>query len=273
MRRIYKAKKSTSLDHGNSWLGRSIFCFNVHRATFVIFACMCQLAPPEVWGLNLGATPRLDLLVVSALNPCLSTPPCSSQVDTEQDSLRTMEKHYDIIVVGAGVAGSAAATTFARQGHRVLLLERSLKQSDRIVGELLQPGGVIALEKLGLGTVVEGIDAIPVRGYHIYWKDEEVTFYYPSLDHGHASSSDTKGNARPEGRSFHHGRFVSRLRELAKKEARVTVVEGTATSLVTDKQTERVIGVECMTSEKHSGKVSYPNTTCNLSADHVAVLL
>ena len=54
-----------------------------------------------------------------------------------------MEKEtYDIIVVGAGIAGSAAATTFARQGRKVLLLERKLREPDRIVGELLQPGGV-----------------------------------------------------------------------------------------------------------------------------------
>jgi squalene monooxygenase len=102
-----------------------------------------------------------------------------------------MDKHYDIIIVGAGVAGSAAATTFARQGHEVLLLERSLKEPDRIVGELLQPGGVIALEKLGLAAAVEGIDAVPVRGYHIYWKKEEVTFYYPPINDGSSKTRST----------------------------------------------------------------------------------
>jgi squalene monooxygenase len=36
----------------------------------------------------------------------------------------------------------------------------------------MQPGGVAALEELGLGSCLEGIDATPVRGYHIYWGDE-----------------------------------------------------------------------------------------------------
>ena len=47
------------------------------------------------------------------------------------------------------------------QGHsrRVLLLERDLQQPDRIVGELLQPGGVLALQRLGLQDCVTGIDA------------------------------------------------------------------------------------------------------------------
>ena len=66
-------------------------------------------------------------------------------------------KHHeaDVVIVGAGILGSAMATTLARQGRSVILLEKSLKQPDRIVGELLQPGGVRALEKLGLrGTLI-----------------------------------------------------------------------------------------------------------------------
>ncbi|KAJ4292343.1 Squalene epoxidase [Kalmusia sp. IMI 367209] len=181
-----------------------------------------------------------------------------------------MGKHYDIIIVGAGIAGSAAATTLARQGYEVLLLERSLKEPDRIVGELLQPGGMIALEKLGLASAVEDIEAIPVRGYHIYWKNEEVTFYYPSLSQYyrkkksspyHRRSSGTEDHyTRPEGRSFHHGRFLSRLRELAQSETRVTTIETTATTIVTDKQTGRVIGVDCIKKGKYS-KVYYSNLT------------
>ena len=46
--------------------------------------------------------------------------------------------------------GCAAAVAFGKQGRSVILLEKSLKQPDRIVGELLQPGGVRALEELGL---------------------------------------------------------------------------------------------------------------------------
>ena len=41
----------------------------------------------------------------------------------------------------------------------MLLLERDLAQPDRIVGELLQPGGYLALKRLGLADAVLGIDA------------------------------------------------------------------------------------------------------------------
>ena len=66
-------------------------------------------------------------------------------------AVRRRENHEaDIVIVGAGILGCAAAVAFARQGRSVILLERSLKEPDRIVGELLQPGGVRALEQLGL---------------------------------------------------------------------------------------------------------------------------
>ena len=82
--------------------------------------------------------------------------------------------HYDVLIVGAGIAGSALAhalSTIPRPNGKLLriaLLERSLAEPDRIVGELLQPGGVAALRKLGLETCLENMDAIPVHGYCVY---------------------------------------------------------------------------------------------------------
>lgn len=57
----------------------------------------------------------------------------------------------DVIVVGSGILGSALAAVLARDGRRVVIIERDLKEPDRIVGELLQPGGCRALNTLGLG--------------------------------------------------------------------------------------------------------------------------
>jgi squalene monooxygenase len=56
----------------------------------------------------------------------------------------------DIVIVGAGIIGCALAVAFGKQGRSVIVLERNLQEPDRIVGELLQPGGVRALEKLGI---------------------------------------------------------------------------------------------------------------------------
>lgn len=62
---------------------------------------------------------------------------------------------YDIIVVGAGVVGCAAARAFGKDGRKVLLIERDWTEPDRIVGELLQPGGVNALRKLDMEGKLE----------------------------------------------------------------------------------------------------------------------
>ena len=101
---------------------------------------------------------------------------------------------------------------------RIALLERSLSEPDRIVGELLQPGGVIALKKLGMQDCLDNIGAIPVGGYCVINDQKQVHIPYPG---GH------------EGRSFHHGRFIMTLREKAKKAEGVDVIEATVNSLVT----------------------------------------
>ena len=56
----------------------------------------------------------------------------------------------DVIVVGSGVLGSTLSAVLARDGRQVVVIERDLKEPDRIIGELLQPGGCRALSKLGL---------------------------------------------------------------------------------------------------------------------------
>jgi hypothetical protein len=88
----------------------------------------------------------------------------------EDVSLRAGEKRNDVdcIVVGAGVAGAALAHTLGKDGRRVLVLERDLTEPDRIVGELLQPGGYLKLVALGLGDCVDGIDAQKVFGYALF---------------------------------------------------------------------------------------------------------
>ncbi|KLO20761.1 SE-domain-containing protein [Schizopora paradoxa] len=143
---------------------------------------------------------------------------------------------YDVLIVGAGVAGCAfahALSTITSPSHtkplRIALLERSLAKPDRIVGELLQPGGVIALRKLGMEDCLEDIGAVPVRGYCVVHEGKQVHIPYPG---GH------------EGRSFHHGRFIMALREKAKKAENVDVIEATVNSLVNDEGSGRIVGVK-----------------------------
>jgi flavin-dependent dehydrogenase len=58
-------------------------------------------------------------------------------------------QNYDAIIIGAGPAGSAAATVLAEHGHRVLVLERE-KFPRYHIGESLLPFTFHPLQRLGL---------------------------------------------------------------------------------------------------------------------------
>lgn len=167
---------------------------------------------------------------------------------------RRLYHEADVVIVGAGILGCAVAVALGNQGRSVIVLEKSLKEPDRIVGELLQPGGVAALEKLGLRDCLEEIDAVKVLGYDVIYYGEEVEIPYPAdarADGGQGSDDKSRTDEmrgtkrkRPEGRSFHHGRFIQRLREKAMQNANVSVVEATATDLVRCSYNGRILGVE-----------------------------
>ncbi|XP_078676133.1 squalene monooxygenase-like isoform X1 [Branchiostoma floridae x Branchiostoma belcheri] len=146
---------------------------------------------------------------------------------------RVIPEEPEVLVVGAGVLGSAMAAALGQDRRRVVVIERDLREPDRIVGELLQPGGVQALKALGLGGAVEGIDAHHVQGYvvHDLESGKNVKLPYPKDD----------SCAVMEGRAFHHGRFIMGLRKEAQKQASVTMMEGTVTKLL--EEDGRIVGV------------------------------
>ncbi|MCL6672168.1 NAD(P)/FAD-dependent oxidoreductase [Streptomyces panaciradicis] len=57
---------------------------------------------------------------------------------------------YDVVVVGARCAGSPAAMLFARQGYRVLLLEKARFPQDTLSSHYIHQPGVALLDRWGL---------------------------------------------------------------------------------------------------------------------------
>ncbi|CAL1361379.1 unnamed protein product [Linum trigynum] len=133
----------------------------------------------------------------------------------------------DVIIVGAGVAGAALAHTLGKDGRKVHVIERDLTEPDRIVGELLQPGGYLKLIELGLQDCVEGIDAQRVFGYALFKDGKHTQLAYP-LEKFHSDVS---------GRSFHNGRFIQRMREKAASLPNVRLEQGSVTSLLEENGT------------------------------------
>ncbi len=70
---------------------------------------------------------------------------------------------YDVIVVGARCAGSPLAMLLARQGYRVLLVDRGSFPSDTVRGHFIQPPGVAALRRWGLLEQVVASGCPPIR--------------------------------------------------------------------------------------------------------------
>ncbi|HMI32937.1 MAG TPA: FAD-dependent oxidoreductase, partial [Propionibacteriaceae bacterium] len=73
----------------------------------------------------------------------------------------------DVIVVGAGPAGSATATYLARHGLRVSLLEKSRFPREKVCGDGLTPRGTRQLIRLGIDTS-EAAGWLHNKGLRIY---------------------------------------------------------------------------------------------------------
>jgi 2-polyprenyl-6-methoxyphenol hydroxylase-like FAD-dependent oxidoreductase len=56
----------------------------------------------------------------------------------------------DVVIAGAGIAGSALASVLARAGLSVLVLEKETEYRDKVRGEWIAPWGVHEVKRLGL---------------------------------------------------------------------------------------------------------------------------
>jgi squalene monooxygenase len=163
-------------------------------------------------------------------------------------------RDYDAVVIGASIAGPAMAMQLARQGRKVLVLEDSLERPDRIVGELIQPGGLAALRKMGLEECARSV-GVPCSGYVSQFDGEWVQLPYED---------------GISGVSFHFGDFVMQLRKrmLAynddksepKTGGSITVVEANAMELLTEATDSIVTGVRYRMKEDKSTH----DATCHL---------
>lgn len=171
---------------------------------------------------------------------------------------------YDAIVVGCGVVGPCIATGLARKGKKVLIVERDWTMPDRIVGELMQPGGLRALRSLGMIQAINNIDAIPVTGYSVFYNGEKVSIPYPYkadtapvekisdlvfdgndrvIEDKTVHVKDFEDDDRERGVGFVHGKFLQNLRDIVAKEPNVTRLQGNVIEILRSKENE-VVGAK-----------------------------
>jgi geranylgeranyl reductase family protein len=73
----------------------------------------------------------------------------------------------DVVVVGAGPAGSAVSILLARQGYRVLLLDRATFPRDKACAEYLSPACSPILERLGVLPAVLATGPQQLQGMRV----------------------------------------------------------------------------------------------------------
>lgn len=97
----------------------------------------------------------------------------------------------DVIIVGAGPAGSALAIELASEGLDVLLVDAARFPRDKVCGDYVSPRALARLEALGCGPRLRALGCLPIRRSRLYLdRDELVSGTLPEVDglpaHGHA---------------------------------------------------------------------------------------
>lgn len=72
---------------------------------------------------------------------------------------------YDAIIIGARCAGAPTAMLLARQGHKVLLLDKAHFPSDTMSTHLVHPPGIASLDRWGLLDRLEATGCPPIETY------------------------------------------------------------------------------------------------------------
>jgi squalene monooxygenase len=131
--------------------------------------------------------------------------------------------HYDVIIVGAGLAGAAAAQALAladpERRRSILVVDRYPGVHPRFSGEFIHPRGAQVLDDLGFYGPLSRAGAIDVDGFAAFENADS-----PWVDLGYAAIL----GERPRGLSVHHKVLVRVMREVLRQRGQIELVEGVA---------------------------------------------
>lgn len=117
----------------------------------------------------------------------------------------------DVIVVGGGFVGMAAAAALSARGARVTVLETLQGPVSQFRGELIHPRGVRALESLGLLEPLLKAGAVNVEGFAVTPEEGASAVVLPYPNHG------------GYGLGVDHGKMVMALRREVTRRPNVTL--------------------------------------------------
>jgi len=154
------------------------------------------------------------------------------------DSVSTGKPH-DIIVVGAGPAGSAAACYAAREGYRVLLVDRAAFPRDKVCGDALGWKTISFLREFGIDTDGFVEDNAPFNGLRVSSPNgNESTIFLPE------DSDEYYPRGWCQRREIFDYSLMERARELVEGSGG-TVIEGfTVREILYEDDNSRIIGIQ-----------------------------
>lgn len=89
--------------------------------------------------------------------------------------MNTLTPTYDAVVIGARAAGAATAMLMARQGMRVLAVDRAARGSDTLSTHALMRGAVSQLDRWGLLDAVRAAETPRIRHTTFRYGNDDVT--------------------------------------------------------------------------------------------------
>jgi menaquinone-9 beta-reductase len=150
----------------------------------------------------------------------------------------------DVIVVGAGPAGSTTAYYLAQAGLDVLVLEKSRFPREKVCGDGLTPRGVKALVAMGI-SVSEQDGWVRNQGLRVIGAGKRLELPWPEL-----SSYPGYGLVRPR-------TDLDQMLARRAQQAGARLLEGvTVTGPVLDERTSRITGVTAKSADQ-DGERSY----------------
>jgi flavin-dependent dehydrogenase len=140
-------------------------------------------------------------------------------------SIRKKDRQYDVVIVGAGPAGSVLAWALAKRGINALVLDRALFPREKVCGDYIEPRGLRLLDEMGCLKPLEADSPLPIA-YSATFVNSKCRY------RGKIPFYGLRDDLPPHGHIIPRERLDHLLMETAAK-AGATVEQGTTVTGVT----------------------------------------